>query len=234
MGTILLTLFLFSGITPKEELRFNHVYEQQQDTSCGYSILGTLLSLYWNISVTEEELIARALGERRGAANIGTIEHNTPSSAGAGKDNKAPGTAPGDDTTPAVRGASDYSVTLLTLARLLAEYGLQSRGFTMNYEELKHAALTHAPLLVHYTKPEKHFALCLGFLHGYALMVDPARGVELLTHSQLLKRWSGAVLAAASITETKNTERLTRVMSLESERLELLQEVLWLDGFLSR
>jgi predicted double-glycine peptidase len=40
----------------EEEIRFTPIYKQGFDTSCGIAVSASLLNIYWNISVNEEDL----------------------------------------------------------------------------------------------------------------------------------------------------------------------------------
>mgnify|MGYP006298408561 CR=1 FL=1 len=215
MGTILLTLFLLQETVPKEELRFTHVYEQENDTSCGFSIVGTLLSLYWDIPVTEEELISLVL----------------------------------DPDAP------DLSVSLHELQIVLSQYGLESRGYKMEFEELMQAITRFSPILIHYTKPNKHYALLLGAAgtgmiaentaptsNGqtektvgestqYVITADPGRGREIMTPKHFNERWSGTLLLVGSRSRTVNTDRIDTLTTEAVERIYQLEDLQWQTSF---
>lgn len=55
-----------------------------------------------------------------------------------------------------------------------------------------------APLLVHYDRPQTHFALLLHAGPRGVVTADPARGLELLSRAQFEARWSGV---AAEVTD---------------------------------
>ncbi len=61
---MLFIFILLHGITSKENLRFQYVNEQVYDTSCGYSTVSSLLSVYWDIGITEEDLVNIYLPEK--------------------------------------------------------------------------------------------------------------------------------------------------------------------------
>lgn len=61
---MLVIFLLLNMVTPKEDLRFQYVNEQQYDTSCGYSTVASLLSLYWNIDVSEEGIVNKYIYEK--------------------------------------------------------------------------------------------------------------------------------------------------------------------------
>lgn len=51
-------------VKSKEELRFQYVYEQNLDKSCGLASLVTLLSKFYNLSVNEVEIVNKFLEEK--------------------------------------------------------------------------------------------------------------------------------------------------------------------------
>ncbi|QEN04505.1 hypothetical protein EW093_07255 [Thiospirochaeta perfilievii] len=53
---ILIIATLLSLVTPKETMRFSYINEQNFDNSCGYSVVSSLLDIYWNIPTTEEDV----------------------------------------------------------------------------------------------------------------------------------------------------------------------------------
>lgn len=52
----LLVLFFPLLLNSAEDLRFRYSFKQGQDTSCGVAVTASLLNMYWNIPVVEEEL----------------------------------------------------------------------------------------------------------------------------------------------------------------------------------
>jgi hypothetical protein len=220
--------------------------------------VGTLLSLYWDIPVTEEELISLVL----------------------------------DPDTP------DLSVSLHELQIVLGQYGLESRGYKMEFEELMQAAARFSPILIHYGKPNKHYSLLLGAAgigrmrenrsthadtsknksinpgsqtqdnesrykrpHStktgqttghhqkpdptsngqtgktsenstqYVITADPGRGREIMTPKRFNERWSGTVLLVGSRSRTVNTDRIDTVTTEAAERIHQLEDLLWQTSF---
>ena len=75
----------------------------------------------------------------------------------------------------------------------------------MDWEQLDQALVRFAPVLVHYDRPDPHFALAVGIRQGWMITIDPSRGAELLSKDEFLKRWSGAVLLVAAKDRTVDT-----------------------------
>jgi predicted double-glycine peptidase len=174
-------------VRPKEALRFEHVFEQGFDSSCGYSAAASLLALYWDKRVDEAALIERfaseALAEGRFLANM--------------------------------EG----------LSRIFSDYGLSVKGVMMSWEQLAIALNGFAPILVHYDRPDRHFALALRARYGWIITLDPAMGCELQSRDQFMERWSGAALVVASSVERRNEARIAEAIRVESDRQYLLDRL---------
>lgn len=94
-----------------------------------------------------------------------------------------------------------YTVSLADMAAAFESRGVAARAFRLDWEGLADlVSKGYAPLVVHYDKPEKHFALLLGFKDGRAITIDPARGLESLSREAFEERYSGAAMALASKT----------------------------------
>ena len=70
----ILTSLLIGLTVPKETLRFTFVYEQTSDTSCGFSATATLLNMYWEISISEKELLQKYRNEENSSLEISLAE----------------------------------------------------------------------------------------------------------------------------------------------------------------
>ncbi len=165
-------LFAAPAAKSKEELRFLWSYEQGQDSSCGFSALATLLTAYRGRPVTESELVF--------LDSMRSLEEDPASGR--------PSDLPDDRDTPR-RGTS-----LLGLTRTARSLGCQARAFMMDLDQLGSALERHAPALVHYDRPEGHYALALARRDGFVVVSDPALGTIALGEADFLSLWSGAVL----------------------------------------
>jgi len=119
----------------------------------------------------------------------------------------------------------DYTVSLADMAVAFESRGVAARAFKLDWEGL--AGLIgkgYAPLVVHYAKPEKHFALLLGFKDGRAITVDPARGLESLSREAFEARYSGAAMALASKTLAPDTARLTDAVAKAGDKHSRIEE----------
>lgn len=92
----------------------------------------------------------------------------------------------------------DYTVSLADMAVAFEARGVAARAFRLDWEGLESLVEKgYAPVVVHYAKPEKHFALLLGFKEGRAITVDPARGLESLSRESFEKRYEYRIAGAA-------------------------------------
>lgn len=181
--------FLLTITTPKEDLRFQYVDEQEYDTSCGYSTVSSLLSKYWDVDVSEEDFVNTYLPEK--------IEKN------------------------------DYKTSLVDLSKILTDYAIANKSYRMTYDQFVSINEKYFPVVVHYRKPDDHFALVLGICSNNIITADPARGVEILSEEQFLYRWSGIVLLTAS--NKKNIDRsvVNKAISTALSRKNNLERWAW-------
>lgn len=60
MRHLFAVLTLMSTLNNSESIKFQDIFEQEYDSSCGYSAIASLMNVWWNIPVTEQELIINA------------------------------------------------------------------------------------------------------------------------------------------------------------------------------
>jgi predicted double-glycine peptidase len=120
--------------------------------------------------------------------------------------------------------AASYTVSLLDVSEYLKTQGVQSRSYKMDWETLEDTlAKGYAPVLIHYEKPDPHFALLVHTEAGYAFVADPARGFGVVDRRWFMKNYSGNALLTASREAVKDTEALETVIDEGQERLNRLQ-----------
>ena len=193
MGKLLLAALLLATAS-KEELRFVHVEEQGYADSCGYSVAGTLLGLYWGLPFDEERLLEVAFG------------------SGAARPHKVP----------------DRTLSVAELKILIGEAGLKSEAFRLKEEALIAATARFAPVVVHFYRPRKHFALLLAASPERLVIADPARGLRFLSWSRFRGIWSGvAVLAATANGVTCPPQRIAGAVDSADRRRDLLEAAVW-------
>jgi predicted double-glycine peptidase len=124
----------------------------------------------------------------------------------------------------ATEDADVYTVSFLSIAEYLKTQGIQSRSYKMDWETLEDTLKKgYAPVLIHYEKPDPHFALLTHVEGGCAFIADPARGFGLMDRRWFMKNYSGNAMLTASRTASKDAEALETVISGGKERLNRLQ-----------
>ncbi|MBP7264598.1 MAG: hypothetical protein KBB32_10500 [Spirochaetia bacterium] len=119
----------------------------------------------------------------------------------------------------------DYTVSLADMAQALTGYGLACRAYKMDVSALEKALEKgFAPIIVHYDRPETHFALVLGMKDGSVITVDPARGMEALEEDEFLRRYSGIAMLVAGQGKVVNLDRLEQAMGFALGKRDLLEK----------
>jgi ABC-type bacteriocin/lantibiotic exporter with double-glycine peptidase domain len=122
----------------------------------------------------------------------------------------------------------EYTVNLADITTACLDAGLSAKAFKMDIGQLRDAlAKGYGPILVHYQKPDKHFALLLGYRDGYLVTADSARGMEALDPSVFAERWSGYVLLTASREKTKQSSTLREAIDSTTRRADLMERLAW-------
>ncbi|MDR1095407.1 MAG: hypothetical protein LBL31_03360 [Spirochaetaceae bacterium] len=120
--------------------------------------------------------------------------------------------------------ADGYTVSLFAVAEYLKTHDVQSRAYKMDWETLEDTLKKgYGPVLIHYEKPEPHFALLTHIEGDYAFVADPARGFGMVDYRWFMKNYSGNALLTASRTAVKDTEALETVNAGGKERLNRLE-----------
>lgn len=163
---LFLALILMSGMTDRESRRFAYAREQGRDDSCGLQALACFLELYWGLPAEESELFEDLV-----SASV-------------------PGEGSG---LPRI---GSWTVSLRELRLILEGQGFVAEAYRMGFEGLVKASAPYAPLIVHYDRPQGHFAVLVGALADGVVVADPASGLLFLPRQDFESRWSGAVLIA--------------------------------------
>lgn len=90
----------------------------------------------------------------------------------------------------------NLTVSFSDMALILDAKGFVWKAYRMTLEQLEKAAAGYAPLIVHYERPEGHFALVLSARGGELVTADPAEGTVTRGRDYFESRWSGKVIAA--------------------------------------
>jgi hypothetical protein len=116
-------------------------------------------------------------------------------------------------------------VSFEDLARLFHDYGFSVKGVRMGWDQLSAALDRFAPIVVHYIRPDRHFALALQARDGWIITLDPAMGCELMPRGQFMERWSGAALIAFSASAMRDGELIDEAVRAEWDRHALSERL---------
>ncbi|MFH2113427.1 MAG: cysteine peptidase family C39 domain-containing protein [Spirochaetota bacterium] len=131
----------------------------------------------------------------------------------------------GQDGT--VDGQSDGTVNLASMAEAFEASGVSARAFRLDWDGLEDIlARGYAPLVVHYDRPDPHFALLLGISGDMAVLADPARGLDTLGRAGFDKRYSGVAMALASRSLRPDTQLLEAAIQAATGRRAMLERTM--------
>jgi len=122
------------------------------------------------------------------------------------------------------RGVEDLTISFADMALILNAKGFVWKAYRMSFDQLEQAAAAYAPMIIHYDKPDGHFALLISARDGKLVIGDPAEGTILRGRAYFESRWSGAVLAAVKPGGTLNEKELEAAMLWAQGRNALLDK----------
>jgi ABC-type bacteriocin/lantibiotic exporter with double-glycine peptidase domain len=119
-----------------------------------------------------------------------------------------------------------YTINFFAMSEYLDKHDILTRAFRMNWDELIDTlGQGFAPIIIHYDRPEQHFALLLHIEGENAIVADPAKGLEFINKEQFTKKFSGNVLLAASRTQQKNDGYLQQAINEKLKSIERLNQI---------
>jgi predicted double-glycine peptidase len=120
----------------------------------------------------------------------------------------------------------NYTISMLTIMEYLKKHDLASQAYRMDWAALADTLQKgYSPILVHYEEPRPHFALLLGIEKNYAVVADPAFGMQLVSRAAFVRNYSGNALLTASRSLSKNTGYIQGVVDHETKRLDALEKL---------
>ena len=120
--------------------------------------------------------------------------------------------------------AGDLTISFADMALILNAEGFVWKAYRMSFDQLEQAAAAYAPIIVHYDKPEGHFALLLSVRGRELVTGDPAEGTILRGRDYFESRWSGAVIVAVKPEGTLNKKELEAAVIWARSRSALLDK----------
>lgn len=116
----------------------------------------------------------------------------------------------------------DLTVSFADMAAILKAKGFSCGAYQMTFDQLEKAVAGYAPVIVHYDKPDGHFALVLAVRDGSVLTADPAEGTISKGQAAFESLWSGNVMLAALPGRVVNLELIEEAKRSVWGRGELL------------
>lgn len=127
--------------------------------------------------------------------------------------------------------AVNYTVSFLNISNYLISKDIQARAFKMDWLNLKeNLEKGFEPIIIHYNKPNPHFALLIHIYDNFAFIADPARGFELVVRERFEENYSGNALLSASRAAHKDNERIKKIKTEGIRRIETLQNLSHIKG----
>jgi predicted double-glycine peptidase len=121
---------------------------------------------------------------------------------------------------------ANYTISMLAIMEYLQKHAVASRAYRMDWDTLADTIQKgYAPVVVHYQEPRPHFALLLGMEKSYALVADPAFGIQWVNSVRFNRNYSGNALLAASRSLSKKTGYIQGVVDHETKRLDALEKL---------
>jgi uncharacterized protein len=121
--------------------------------------------------------------------------------------------------------SGQLEVSFADLARIFRDYGFEVKSVKLNWSQLGAALGDYAPIVIHYLRPDRHFALALWASEDWIVTLDPALGCEILGRAQFLERWSGAAMLAFSELSKRDEALLGKAIRVAQDRRELLERL---------
>lgn len=121
--------------------------------------------------------------------------------------------------------SGDLTVSFADMSAILKAKGFACAGYRMDYAQLGAALKAYAPILVHFSFPDGHFALALAQDDDWIIVSDPAEGTLVLPKEDFLSRWSGKALVAAIPGRKADKAFLGEAISATLARAALLERL---------
>jgi uncharacterized protein len=116
----------------------------------------------------------------------------------------------------------NFTTSFADMIRLLRAHGFACQAYNMTFTQLGQAVAKYAPVIIHYGKPEGHFALVLAMSDSTLVTADPAQGTVAQERGAFESAWSGYVLLAALPKQKPKREIVAAAVESVLGREELL------------
>ncbi len=114
-------------------------------------------------------------------------------------------------------------LSLQQMMNIFSAYGYVSKTYRTDIVNLIKAVKLYAPVIVHYKKPDLHFAIVLYADDKCFVTADPVSGIEVQTVTAFQKRWSNIMLLIKMPKDKLNKNLLNDTVKRALEKAELME-----------
>ena len=114
-------------------------------------------------------------------------------------------------------------LSLQQIMNIFSAYGYLSKTYRADVANLIKAVDLYAPVIVHYEKPDLHFAFVLYADDKCLVTADPVSGIEVQTVTAFQKRWSNIMLLIQMPKDKLNKNLLNDTVKRALEKAELME-----------
>ena len=146
------------------DFRYTNVIEQSNEYTCGAAAVATLLTYFYGIPVTEQDVLSLVYSSMR---------------------------------TRGEKPEQGRGLTAYDLKEALEAEGVETKGFLVKPAALQdYFTRGGLPVIIHLTKPEKHFEVAVGMIGDQIVIADPSWGRSVTPLTLLVKQrgYDGVVL----------------------------------------
>ena len=114
-------------------------------------------------------------------------------------------------------------LSMQQIMNIFSAYGYLSKTYRADVANLIKAVDLYAPVIVHYKKPDLHFAIVLYADDKCFVTADPVSGIEINDISSFEKRWSNIMLLIKMPKDKLNKNLLNDTVKRAIEKAELME-----------
>ncbi len=116
-------------------------------------------------------------------------------------------------------------VTMAQMMQIFQMYSYQTKAYKIDMDNLIKAVQYYAPVIVHYDKPELHFAFILQANQDYVIVADPVLGLEMQTTKDFQKKWSNTALLVKIPEQMLNKSLLEKAIANTIQKYTVLERI---------
>ncbi len=116
-------------------------------------------------------------------------------------------------------------VSMAQMINIFQTYGYVSKVYKVNFDNLVKAVNLYSPVIVHYKKPDLHFAFILYADNDKLITADPVSGIEVQDVNIFKERWSGVALLIKVDSDKLNSNLLNDSVKQAIKKHNLLKKL---------